>query len=41
MRDVPAAPGSDQAGFVQFVEQRKKSGAGLRLFPDLKPGAYR
>jgi hypothetical protein len=27
-------------GFVQFVEQRKKSGAGHRLFPDLKPDKY-
>ncbi len=39
-RKIPLHPELIKIGFVQFVEQRKKSGVGLRLFPDLKPDTY-
>jgi integrase len=39
-RKIPLHPELLKIGFVQFVEQRKKSGAGPRLFPDLKPDKY-
>jgi integrase len=39
-RKIPLHPELIKIGFVQFVEQRKKSGAGPRLFPDLKHDTY-
>jgi integrase len=39
-RKIPLHPELIKIGFVQFVEQRKKSGNGPRLFPDLKPDQY-
>jgi hypothetical protein len=39
-RKIPVHPELLKAGFVQFVEQRKKAGSGPRLFPDLKPDTY-
>jgi hypothetical protein len=39
-RKIPVHPELLKIGFVQFVEQRKKSGVGPRLFPDLKPDGY-
>ena len=39
-RKIPLHPEINKIGFVQFVEQRKKSGVGLRLFPHLKPDTY-
>jgi hypothetical protein len=39
-RKIPLHPEVIKLGFVQFVEQRKKSGVGPRLFPDLKPDTY-
>jgi integrase len=39
-RKIPLHPELIKIGFVQFVEQRKESGGGPRLFPDLKPDGY-
>jgi integrase len=39
-RKIPLHPELIKIGFVQFVEQREKTGAGDRLFPDLKPDKY-
>jgi integrase len=39
-RKIPLHPELIKIGFLQFVEQRKKAGAGPRLFPDLKPDKY-
>jgi hypothetical protein len=39
-RKIPLHPEVIKIGFVQFVEQRKKTGSGQRLFPDLKPDGY-
>lgn len=39
-RKIPLHSELIKIGFVQFVEHRKKSGLGPRLFPDLKPDTY-
>jgi len=39
-RKIPLHPELIKIGFLQFVEQRKKSGSGPRLFPDLKGDKY-
>jgi integrase len=39
-RKIPLHPELIKIGFLQFVEQRKKAGAGPRLFPDLTPDKY-
>ncbi|MGA7453260.1 MAG: hypothetical protein WBW73_18950 [Rhodoplanes sp.] len=39
-RKIPLHPELIAIGFLQFVESRKKTGAGSRLFPDLKPDKY-
>ena len=39
-RKIPLHPELIKIGFLQFVQQRKKTGGGLRLFPDLKPDKY-
>jgi integrase len=39
-RKIPLHPELLKIGLVQFVERRKKSGGGSRLFPDLKPDQY-
>jgi integrase len=39
-RKIPLHPELIKIGFVQFVDERKKSGLGPRLFPDLKPDSY-
>jgi integrase len=39
-RKIPLHPELIKTGFVQFVDERKKSGFGPRLFPDLKPDSY-
>ena len=39
-RKIPLHPELIAIGFLDFVEMRKKSGVGSRLFPDLKPDKY-
>jgi len=39
-RRIPLHPELIKVGFLQFVEQRKKAGAGPRLFTDLTPDKY-
>ncbi len=39
-RKIPLHPELINIGFLQFVDQRKKVGAGPRLFHDLKPDKY-
>jgi integrase len=39
-RKIPVHPELIAIGFLRFVETRKKTGNGPRLFPDLKPDKY-
>jgi integrase len=39
-RKIPIHPELIKIGFLQFVQTRKKSGSGPRMFPGLKPDKY-